>query len=258
MKRIRIIGLCLVASFAISAMAVATASAAAPEYGRCVKVAGGKYYTSACDKEKAGDLKYEWEPGVGAANGWESTGGAGKLETKAGKTVTCETENATGTFVKGGNNKDESVPKGVNFTGCSSSSFTCTTTGDKTGELTTVALDGEVNWEDAAKHAVDLVLFPASGTHFINFKCVELEIEVAKKGAGILVKLKDDKMTKVEKLIYKATKGVQKPDVWHKGEASEEKAYLESNFSKTGFEQSGQTITSTVTGEEELELNAYE
>ena len=35
------------------------------------------------------------------------------------------------------------------------------------------------------------------------------------------------------------------------------KEYLESNFSEQGWLQSGQTITSTVTNEEKLELNAY-
>ena len=42
MRRIRIAGLCLVAVFAMSAIASATASAEAPEFGQCLKNATEK------------------------------------------------------------------------------------------------------------------------------------------------------------------------------------------------------------------------
>ena len=55
MKRVRSVGCCLIAAFAITAVAAATASAAeAPEVGRCVKVAPGTGHFSAntCKKEE--------------------------------------------------------------------------------------------------------------------------------------------------------------------------------------------------------------
>ncbi len=39
MRRIKIMGLCLVAVFAVSVAMAGTASAAAPEFGRCLKIA---------------------------------------------------------------------------------------------------------------------------------------------------------------------------------------------------------------------------
>ena len=64
LKRFRIVGLCLVAVFAVSAVAVASASAANPEFYNCQKVAAttGEYPTkAACEKnEKTGEEPREW------------------------------------------------------------------------------------------------------------------------------------------------------------------------------------------------------
>ena len=74
MRRIRIAGLCLVAVCAMSIIASSTASAAAPEFGRCIKKAVKSLpgYTrlemhrgSRPKKKKA---SYEWLPGSGAEN----------------------------------------------------------------------------------------------------------------------------------------------------------------------------------------------
>jgi len=63
--------LCLVAAFAISAIAVASASAAAPEFGRCIKKAtkGGEGYSNGvCTDGVSTNAKYEWQPGPGEHN----------------------------------------------------------------------------------------------------------------------------------------------------------------------------------------------
>jgi hypothetical protein len=65
MRRIRMVGLCLVAMFAIGALAASMAQAASPEWGRCEKTKGGKYKEAACLTEatqKKGKYtgKYEW------------------------------------------------------------------------------------------------------------------------------------------------------------------------------------------------------
>ena len=73
-----------------------------------------------------------------------------------------------------------------------------------------------------------------------------------KRGAGILVNIKNNSMKLTEILKYKATKGVQKPVKW---EGPNPETYLESSFEKLPFEQAGQTIISKVTNEEKLELN---
>jgi hypothetical protein len=101
MKRIRIMGLCLIAVFAFSAM-VATA-AQAGEVGECVKAAKvGKFYTGGyTDKNctvvsgtKTG--KYEWSPGVAPANAkFTASTKVATLASAAG-TITCKKSTTAG------------------------------------------------------------------------------------------------------------------------------------------------------------------
>jgi hypothetical protein len=63
MRRVRIIGLCVIAALAISAVAVASASAAAPEFGRCIKKAkaeGSGFSNAGCTTSVESGAKYEW------------------------------------------------------------------------------------------------------------------------------------------------------------------------------------------------------
>jgi hypothetical protein len=69
MKRLRTLGLCLLTVLTVSAVAAATASAEAPEYGRCVRkgVSGGSgFKNSTCTNSTISKAKYEWIPGAGA------------------------------------------------------------------------------------------------------------------------------------------------------------------------------------------------
>jgi len=68
MKRIKTVGLCLVAVFAFGALAASAAQAAGPEWGRCASVKKGFYSDSNCTTrdEKKGKPKgkFEWLPGA--------------------------------------------------------------------------------------------------------------------------------------------------------------------------------------------------
>jgi hypothetical protein len=67
MRRLKLVGLCAMAVFAIGAVQVASASAAAPEFGRCVKKAkaeGSGYSNAGCTTAVASGAKYEWVAGV--------------------------------------------------------------------------------------------------------------------------------------------------------------------------------------------------
>jgi hypothetical protein len=69
MRRIGILGLCVLAALAISSVAVATASAEAPEFGRCIKKAkaeGAGYSDAGCTTAVGSGAKYEWLSGPGA------------------------------------------------------------------------------------------------------------------------------------------------------------------------------------------------
>jgi hypothetical protein len=271
MRRIKIAGLCLVAVFAVSVAFAGTASATAPEYGQCLKGAEhskSNYDSAKCFKlagedavSEAEQLKkgvWKFTPGfIPGKTNFSTTGGLATLKTKGGKTVTCESEKSTGKYLEDGTNKKEETT--VEFAGCKSSGFACTTTGKGTGELVTNALLGEVNWENKVKFKTALKLWPKPpNLHFIDFNCVGLHIEVRGKGeesgAGILVNVKNGAMKSEEILKYKATSGVQKPVKW---EGPNPTTYLESNFEGTGFEQSGQEIESKVKNQEgvKYELN---
>jgi hypothetical protein len=68
MSRLRMIGLCLVAVVAIGAVAAASASAEAPEYGRCIKKAkteGAGFSDANCNSAVGAEGKYEWIAGPG-------------------------------------------------------------------------------------------------------------------------------------------------------------------------------------------------
>jgi hypothetical protein len=252
MRSIRLVGLCVFATMAVSCAFAATgASAAAPEYGRCVKKAkaeGSGYTSSKCTVAGEGTkAKYEWLAGA-AKRKFTTSGGAGKLETVDGKTVTCEVESSEGEF-SSTNFKQETTS--VRFKGCKSDGFACTTEGLKEGELETRELLGEVGFETGTKTALELRPGPSAEGLFISFRCAGIKIEVRPHG-GILVPIKNDAMKSTEKLKYKATKGIQKPVKWAN---SSEEQYLESNFAEEGWEQAGQTIIAEVKGEEKLELN---
>ncbi len=100
MRHIRIIGLCLVAVFALVAVAATSASAAEPEWGACVSVKSkGHYEDSNCTKEafkenKAHEKKYkghfEWLPGAevhcyAQKHGKYKDSGCTELDEKNGK-----------------------------------------------------------------------------------------------------------------------------------------------------------------------------
>jgi len=276
MKRTRVAGLCVLAMFAFSAFVASSASAVIPEFGKCTKVATGtgKYKSAGCSvlAIETTEKKYNWEPGVPAGLGFTSKGGTGELLTVGGKTVTCETQSAVqGEYVSGTDNKHEDGIF-VKFQGCKSKGQTCTTAGKNPGELETLELVGEVGYEKASSEKLtDLKLEPgpADGGFFIKFKCVSFEIQVrggpnakknagegGKPGQGILVKIKNNKMAFKEILKYKQTAGKQKPLKWI---GVEPETYLESSFEGLNFEQSGQTIESTVenNGAVKLELKAF-
>ena len=224
MRRIRIAGLCLVAVFALGAIVSGTASAAAPEFGQCLKKAVKSlpgYSDSKCTKEATEAKKgtYEWVPCSRSrqkrVHDQRHHGDAGHQKWYLRDVLS---EKSSGEYLVGGNNKQESTT--VEFAGCVSSGFKCTTAGKAEGELVTNELIGEVGFENKAAKKTALKLEPAASAKgkFITFKCVGLEVAVRgkgeEKGAGILVNIKNDTMTATETLKYKATKGVQKPVKW--------------------------------------------
>jgi hypothetical protein len=162
MRRFKIVGLCLVAVFALSAIASATASAELPEVVQCVKAAKvGKKYTGhyndkkCTSKDEAGEGKYELEPwNLGSKT--EKTGKGGKLKKFKGKSGTAFLE-VVGlgpvTCSKGADEGEFTGPKtvgniNVTFTGCELNKIKCESEGAKVGEIKTTTLKGEIGYFD--------------------------------------------------------------------------------------------------------------
>jgi hypothetical protein len=259
MSCLRLTRLCavLAAAVAVSAGAVASASASAPEFGRCLKAAKvGKAFTghfsdAACTKEvteaeRAKKGKFEWSPGA-VKKHQTTAGGKGVLTTVGGLGVKCETEHSTGEY--SGSKEVKNVV--VTFTGCESAGAACNTTGAASGELVTKDLEGIVGWESKAAHKTAFDLYPEGKTGlFIEFACIGLTVAVR---GSVLVPITADKMEQTGTLKYASTGGRQAVEHFE-GEPND---ILEASFRGGAFEQSGQTITTTLTNEEKLELNAY-
>ncbi len=260
----RLVG-CLSGAAVVALACCAVASAEAPEFGRCVKQVAvektyhGKYRDPKCTKsvtaeEEAKKGRYEWEPGPGANNKFTTTGGAMKIETERGHKMSCASEQSSGEFVSGTNNKELATT--ILFRGCKIM-HQCTTSGLKEGEVESNPLVGEVNWENKAKRRTALALRAAPGYEgvLLQVKC-DIGVKVDWRG-GVLASIKNDRIVEAETLKYTATKrNVQKPHVRHVGEGSEEAISLEARFENLFFEQSGMMLEMTMSGEEPLELNA--
>ena len=256
MSFVKVARLSVVAAAVLSAVVVANASAAAPEFGRCLKAAKvnkkltGMYENSACTKEvpveKRATLgKFEWHPG--AVKKFQTTaGGKGALATVGGLGVHCETEHSTGEY--SGTKEVKNVV--VKFNGCESGGAKCSTAGSESGELVTKKLEGVVGFINKATLKTGFDLFPEGKTGlFIEFSCLGLTVAVR---GSVIVPIIADKMALTDTLKYVQTGGRQEVEHFE-GEAND---ILESSFRGAPFEQSGQTITTVLTDEEKLELNA--
>ncbi len=165
-RRIRIVGLCLMVAFALSAVAVASAQASV-EIGQCVKtVKGAKGYkghfknkqcTEKASPEEIGiggkANKYNFEPGGAPNPAFTAKGKAVTL--KVGELeVTCKSSEANGT-VRGGTGPS-TLEAQFDFKSCiqpKAANKKCSTHGKEAGEIQTKQLVGSLT-EKAAKEGV--------------------------------------------------------------------------------------------------------
>ncbi len=200
MKRIRIVGLCLVAVFALSAVVAASASAELPEYKACAKASpkgSGKFNDKNCSIPSKGGVKEggyevaEWNKakkltftGKNGESTLDSyipekeaefwTGGTvvGKVVCKSGKSAGKITGPKTGTVT-------------VEFKTCSSEGKKCTSTGAKPGTIKTNLLNTVIGY-DASKEVVSLVEGGSEGTGLsASFNCEGLAIETTGSVLGV-------------------------------------------------------------------------
>ncbi len=219
---------------------------AAPEYGRCVKVAkgAGKYTSAACTTEKAAG-SFEWTAGVEKRH-FTLSGEEGVLETVGKSKVVCKAASGTGEY----NGTKELVSTVIKLTGCVRSGLKCTTTGASEGELVSKSLEGALGWEEYETGNAALNLQPTGEVGpVMEFWCGLTQVTVQ---GSVVVPVKSDKMVEAATLKFAQSKGKQKPEELE-GEA---KDVLETSFAGEAFEQTGLSLAVTQTSEEEVEVNA--
>jgi hypothetical protein len=257
MRQVRLLLLCVLGVTVATTMCAPTVFAGPPEYGRCLKAAKvGKTYTgmftnSGCTtKSETKTGEYEWYPGAMKAK-QTSSGGKGVLEEVGKYAVECTAETSTGEYT--GTREGKNII--VKFKGCKVVPYVCTSPGHEEGELETVPLEGKAVWENEKEHKTALDLYPSAGHEtFIEFSCGAV-ITVSVKGS-VLVPITADKMATTFTLKFKAKHGFQVPEEYEEN-GKKVKDILLSDFAGKGYDQAGQTITTTVKNEEKLELNAY-
>ncbi len=189
MTRIRMIGLCLVAAFALSALVAATASASGPNWYECAKVTGGKY-EKGCGK-KGGKGGYALQVGLGKGKAYKGKGGEAVLHTvipgKGDIKVACAGAKDVVTPVLGGVAKVK-----VTFSKCKSGGSPCSSAAKKE-TIETASLAGPLGYISKSPVVIGTELAneanPATGVT-TEFECTGLA-KVRVKGASIGIQTGD-------------------------------------------------------------------
>jgi hypothetical protein len=278
MKRMRIMGLCLVAAFALTAIGAGTASAL-PEIGRCVaKAETGKWKDANCTV-KPGKLvsekSFEFVKGpVEGKTGFTSAGGEGVLETVSGTKIVCKTQSATGKYKRTPTSGLTKEVEGViaKFEGCAIPALEtpCKTKGQAEGVIITLSLKGPLGYISGEKTKTPVVgqmLTPTKAKGlFAEFECLGGGIVVKVKGKEGAVEGKTggnciiapvenaNEMSLTAKQVYKGSGGKQEPQ--HFQLSTSKFCNLESNTNNGAFEAATQALTTVVTNEEALEIKA--
>jgi hypothetical protein len=180
MKRMRILGLALVAVFAFAAMTASGASASKPVWKFCAKAAKvgkttptGEFSDKNCSVAAPGG-KYQLEAGIGKGKGFKGKGGKAILHNvvpgKGDIKVECASFKDEGSVV---------APSGVakvksTFSKCKSLGAPCKTEGGKKETITTSSLAGSLGYLNKAHTAAgeSLTDEAAPGSGFLaTFEC---------------------------------------------------------------------------------------
>ena len=194
------VGVCLIAVFAIAAVAASSASAL-PEWGKCVEQAGGKYLDGNCTTKGKGGT-FEWKKGATQKNVkftgknvgsggvlttlprvcvYEGSGhqltrakcaeeGGPEAESTNTSPITIECESETNTGEQVGKNKVANIS--VKFLGCKVFGSAPCSNGPNEGEITVNTLKGELGYINKASKEVGVLLQPVTKKgEFAKFNC---------------------------------------------------------------------------------------
>lgn len=251
----------LAVAFAISAIAVAAASAERPEFGRCLKVTTkslSNFDNSKCVKLAGDDAGTEAENLKKGNYEWTGTivkehfttnikeGTSQLLESIGGTRIICQGETGGGEYT--GSKTVGSVV--MKFTGCEASGAKCNSAGEGEGDVTTDELSGLLGiWKTGGTTAEDkpaISLRPTVGETVMQFSCSGLAVSI--KGAVLGQASGGMKLHSMLKFVM--ANGEQKPEGFVEGPMET----LECAF---GFspEQCGLRLALSQTNEERVEIN---
>lgn len=256
MNRIKIVGLCLVAMFALSAVATASASAAEPEYQTCAKAAKvgktytGKYNNKTCSELNAKDEgKYE-RVAVKLPDKIKSKGTITLLylysvETeKINETVECKKDKSEGELLNG---REASLK--ITYEACEGKGELpgkCTTVGQKEGTILTNPLISTLVWLNAGETEAGIDVAAATKGGALEKVSCAGGVEHAELLGSMVAKVSPvGEASKTETLTYDAnpTTGVQEyGGYWEGAESHEDALYAE----LTGAEEFSDVHTSQV------------
>jgi hypothetical protein len=228
MKLTRTIGLCLLVAFAVSAFAVASASAEElPTLYECAltKKVGkpakytGKYTDKKCSKEattkeieEGKTNKYELQPWSleskkGKVKVFKGSGKGANLEVIGSTGIACTSSKDEGKFSSPTTAKEIKVT----FKGCATQGLKCSNTAT-VGEIKTNVLEGEVGYvsgKGSKSPVIGTLIRPESGTVDAEFTCKNLFVRVEGTVIGEVSPADVNVFSKSVILIFKQSAGHQ-------------------------------------------------
>lgn len=227
MRYFKVMGLCLVVVFAVSAMTVASASATVPTLLFFIKKG-----------EKVAE---------GTEEAFTSKTGAGELKAPKAK-VECKTAENSGTAIAG---TDRAVKITITFHECEAeilkTKVACKTAGQTGNTIVTKTLDGELGYiHEGEPLTVGFVLKPEeAGGLFAEFKCLTETIKVrGHEGGGVISEFLPESVGRLidpgedAYLTFYATGTVQEPTSLKVLGTLVDNLYLESKTGSGEYEQS--------------------
>jgi len=221
MKRIRVIGVCLIAAFAISAVASSVATAA-PEF-----------YAKTAVGTTAGPIAFS------------GTLGAAFLEGKGGTKITCTAGSAAGEATSATKTENNTTT----FTGCATGGFPCHSAGQAEGTIQTENLAGSLGAVGSKKDGIRLYnQSTGKGGTLAAFACAGGTVNVVVTGSVIgeltgasgLTVAEGKLPSATQDLTFAETKGIQKYTKFTEGEGGTEQ--LSSAINGGTPELSGQSV----------------
>lgn len=233
MRRIAMIAGCIFGSCVVGMTAAATASAAAPEFGKCVQVTPktGEYSGKYCLAPAGGKGSYDWLPAPGEKKKVALNVEGSTLRSASGREIKCESGEGEGEYTSA---KTTAITKLI-FKNCKVAgaktlfeSF-CQNIGAFRGEVTASELVGELGYiEHAEKIKVGLDIKPKLGKTLASFECGGASVVTEHgMGTGTLLEVEGSVIGRVkpidkpllEQLTYFVAKGgVQMPEQFEGGQ----------------------------------------